>query len=108
VAQAAVCVIAITIGAASCAVVTGVCLHLPDKAGGRPQPGTPAASYCDPLDHWYRWLFFPIGAMLLALLTTRVAQRSRHAPRWALFLVFVVAVVNTVVVLSLPHYVSVG
>jgi hypothetical protein len=95
------------IGLLACTTVQGLCFDIPTEANGRPQPGTPRAAYCGPIDHWYRWLMFPAAAAVMAVVTSLVLARISHRRAISLGVLVVLAVANLVVVNGLDFYVEI-
>lgn len=96
--------IAAYVGILSSLAVQDGCFNIGITYDGRPKPGTPRAAYCAPIDGWYRWVLFPAGSMLLAFVLSRLLQRYRHARKWSLAIVLVVALANVVLSHALDYY----
>jgi hypothetical protein len=99
--------LAALVGLIACWGVQGDCFAIPTEYRGRPQPGTPRAGYCAPIDHWYRWVLFPLAGALIALLLSRLLRALSHARLWSLIAVALLAVANYFWLNSLDYYVSI-
>lgn len=100
----ALAAVAAVLGLIGCLLIQGSCFGIPTEQRGRPYPDTPRGAYCGPLDHWYRWILFPIGAIVAAGIVSRLLSRSKHARVWALLAVAVIVGVNTVIVSGLQYF----
>jgi len=84
--------------------IQNACFGLPAMDRGRPDPGTPRADFCAPVDHRWRWIVLPLVAIVLSYGLSRLMRRVRYRRLIALALVVVVAVAYVVVAHNLVYY----
>lgn len=89
--------LSLLLGVFACLGVQAACLGIVTESDGRPEPNTPRAAFCAPVDHWYRWLVIPLGAVLIGLAFSRLLGRLRHARAWSAAAVALLAVAAVVV-----------
>ncbi len=102
--DAALAVLAVLIGLFACLLVQGECFEIETELRGRPVVGTARAAYCGPIDHWYRWLLFPVVALILAGAISRLLRSTRHARAIAAVVLVAVAFLNAGYVGSLTYF----
>ena len=96
------------IGLLARASVQPLCFQVPYGQGGRPEPGSPRAPYCDAIAHGYRWVLFPVAAIIIAAALLALLRHVHTRHRWTLGALCVLGVLHFAVVVSLSDAVLVG
>lgn len=99
--------VAIAVGLAACGSVQESCFELTTESFGRPETGTSRAAYCGSIDHWYRWLLFPVVSVVVALGLSRLIRRLPYSRVLSLAVLVALAVANYLVVNSLGYFTAV-
>jgi hypothetical protein len=98
---------AVAVGVAACGSIQESCFDLMTEPFARPESGAPRAGYCGPIDHWYRWVLFPVASVFVALAFFRLFRRLRYSRVLALVTLCALAIANYLVVNSLGYYIAV-
>jgi hypothetical protein len=88
----------------ACVSIQSACFGLQTESRGRPETGTPRAAYCGPIDHSYRWLLFPVVAVLITVALSRLLARVPRGRSLAVSAVCLLAIANYLVVASLGYF----
>jgi hypothetical protein len=98
---------AVAVGLAACGSIQESCFDVMTEPFGRPESGTPRAGYCGPIDHWFRWVLFPVASVVVALAFFRLFRRFRYSRVLALVMLCALAVANYLAVNSLSYFIAV-